>query len=152
MANKATHAVDIIREVIAKIRTNLQDFAESVTSKGLNVAIPLTEDVIKTKSMMAKPQAIFQATVSMALSTLFMTTTLFATILQIVMNLVLIPMAIMIIPMWFFPWTIPVAIAMSILYTLIMVVYVLTSDFYFGLLDVFEINDNQHQRVLVNIL
>jgi hypothetical protein len=110
--NEIQQAINTIREFLTQLRTNVQNIAQDILSRILNVLIPIQQIFIILKDSLSKVQGILTAGLYTSLGTYYTLQALMGAILELIIK-VLITLAIIIVGLWILPFTWPAAASMT---------------------------------------
>lgn len=98
------NSLNVIREMINKIRLNLQAVAQEIMGRIINITIPLQQIIIGLKDVLAKVQGTMTAGLFTLLGSYYTLKSLMGAIAQLIVT-ILIAMAAMIAGLWVVPFT-----------------------------------------------
>jgi len=132
------NSINSIRAMIDKVRTFFQAMAEEVMGRIMNVMIPLQKIIIGVKDVIGKIQGTMTAGLFTLLGTYYTLKALLGAIAQFVI-IILIALAILIAIFWILPFTIPVAIANTVIFIAISIPMIIILVF---MTDVLKVHPN----------
>jgi hypothetical protein len=98
------NSLNVIREMINKIRLNIQAVAQEIMGRIINITIPLQQIIIGLKDVLAKVQGTMTAGLFTLLGAYYTLKSLMGAISQLIVT-ILIAMAVMIASLWVIPFT-----------------------------------------------
>jgi hypothetical protein len=110
--NSMNTDIQNIREVVNKLRNNMNEFTAEVLNKFLNVIIPIQKIFIATMDTFNKIQGVLTTGLFTVLGSYYTLQSLMGSILELVIK-VLISLVVIIIGLWVLPFTWPAAASMS---------------------------------------
>ena len=115
VTNDILKAIQNIRAMFDKTRTNIQDMSTDLMSRLLNIIAPLQEIFIGFKDVISKMEGILTATLYTFIGTYYSLQSLMGTIANFIIN-ILIALAVLIISLWIVPFTWPAAASMTAIF------------------------------------
>ena len=110
--NSINNSIQNIREVISKLRHNMEEFTKNIISQILNVTIPIQKMVIALMDTFNKIQGIMTGGLYTMLGTYNTLQALMGAILELIIK-VLVTLVVIIVGLWVLPFTWPAAASMS---------------------------------------
>jgi hypothetical protein len=110
--NSINSSIQNIREVISKLRHNMEEFTKNIMSRILNVTIPIQKMVIALMDTFNKIQGIMTGGLYTMLGTYNTLQALMGAILDLIIK-VLVTLVVIIVGLWVLPFTWPAAASMS---------------------------------------
>ncbi len=110
--NSINNSIQNIREVISKLRHNMEEFTKNIISQVLNVTIPIQKMVIALMDTFNKIQGIMTGGLYTMLGTYNTLQALMGAILELIIK-VLVTLVVIIVGLWVLPFTWPAAASMS---------------------------------------
>ena len=110
--NSINSSIQNIREVISKLRHNMEEFTKNIMSRILNVTIPIQKMVIALMDTFNKIQGIMTGGLYTMLGTYNTLQALMGAILELIIK-VLVTLVVIIVGLWVLPFTWPAAASMS---------------------------------------
>ena len=118
------NALNSIRAMIDKVRTFFQAMAEEVMGRIMNVMIPLQKIIISFKDVIGKIEGTLTAGLFTLLGSYYTLKSLLGAIAQFII-IILIALAVLIAIFWILPFTIPVALANTVIFIAISIPMIL---------------------------
>ena len=115
VTNDILKAIQNIRAMFDKTRTNIQDMSKDLMSRLLNIMAPLQEIFIGFKDVISKMEGILTATLYTFIGTYYTLQSLMGTIVNFIIN-ILIALAVLIVSLWIVPFTWPAAASMTAIF------------------------------------
>lgn len=112
VGQQMSDSMNSMRNFLASMRGNIQNFAEDVFSRTLNIVMPLQKTMIAFKDTLQKTQGVMTSALFTMLGSYYALQSLMGAILELVIKLLIALLAI-IIGLWAVPFTWPAAASMS---------------------------------------
>lgn len=115
LSNKIKQSIQQIRAMFDKVRTSMQNVAQEIMGRLLNIMIPLQQIIISFKDLIGKIQGTMTAGLFTLLGSYYTLKALMGAIAQFIIS-ILIALAVMIAAFWAFPFTWGAAIANTVIF------------------------------------